>query len=385
MSGAAAQGADGAAAADPQIDEIDDGLTPEERTQFDDMKKATDAPAEGGDPPADAAPAEGGKGGNAAGVAAAAAADDDDDDDGEVAPAKPGADGKPPPRRVNYNKYRRVEERAVTAEKALQETRDSQTRLDERLRLLNEALTPKEAAAAADDEDPEPDPEKDIFGHARWQGRQIKRLTDVIQESRQTSAARDEEAQVANTYVEDARNFQATEPTFIPAYQFLMANRTYELAEYYFGKDLAEEGVKLTPQEHAQIKNAIADEERELATQAIKAGQSPAQRIFKLAKARGFRPPAKPAAAAAAAADPKNVAKVPGSLADPVKPGSAKPSVTEEIKNIQRGAASRSLSEGGGAPANPLTPERLANMPQDEFDAFMDALSPTEQRRAMGG
>lgn len=381
-----------AAGAEEQVDQpADDGFTDEERQQFEAMQQADTRVVEGDEKPAvdaEKKPAEGEQQPEKVEQKADADEDDEGDDDGEQrasGEAKPG-EAKQPPRRVNYKKFERMETRAKKAEEELNQTRENLARMDERIKLINEALTPKQQEEAKSDEDPEPDPEKDIFGYVRWQGRQIARLTDVIKEGREERQTEQAEQGVVTSYVNDVRNFAAQEPNFGPAYQFLMKSRIHELGLYHYDKDLRQEGVTLTPQEYARIKKDIEEEERQLAREAISQNQSPAKRIYGLARARGYEPPAakKPDEAGKAATDAEKTngkGGAPGSLAA----AAGKVSVTDEIANIKRGKASPSLSEGGGAPSNPLTPERLASMSQDEFNDFMDGLSPAEQRRVMGG
>jgi len=388
MTAEAAQGGAAAAAAEPAP--ADDGFTPEERTAFADMQKAdatpppADAPAEEAKPepkPGESPPADGDK------AKPGAAAETDEEDEGEEAAAAPklGADGKPeekqPPRRVNYNKFARMEERAKAAEKDRDIVKENFARVDERMKLLNEALMSPKEQKKAEEEDPEPDPEKDVFGWINWSRRKTATLEQKLngmQEGQQTSAA---ETQIANTYVDDARSFQQTEPNFVPAYQWLMANRTLELAQYFYGKDLTEEGATLSPQEGARIKQAIAAEERDLVAEAVQNRQSPAKRIYGLARARGFRPAAAAAAAANGAAKDAAAANgkaAPGSLAEA-------PKVADEIGRIRKGSeAALSLSQGGGSPGSPLTPERLANMNDEEFGVMLDEMTSAQRKNLLG-
>lgn len=389
--------------------EVDDGLDATERAQFAEMEKVTSDPAPSPEPSPTPAPAP--VPAPVAGDAPAADAEDEDEDGEEAAagaalPAgAPAAAGTAPPkRRVSARKYEREVAARQKAETEAKTLRDSQARLDERMRILNEALTAGATPAAANgeapaEEDPEPDPEKDVFAWIKWKGRDDARLRAEIAEERQGRQAQTEETTVANTYMDDARAFAQTEPNFVPAYQYLMANRTFELAQYFFGIDLSEPPLKdangqeispLNQEQLAKIRQTIGAEERQLATEAIGNKQSPAKRIFALAKARGWRPAApapaadaKPAADAPAAGNgaAAPAAAAPGALNAPA----AAPRVEEEIARIKAGSeASRSLSSGGGAPPNSLTPEKLANMPQEEFDYAVANMSPEELRQFFG-
>lgn len=396
------------------VPEPDDGFSPEERTQFEAMRAeptaAPDlAPSDGDAAPAvdaDAPVVEAGDkgavkdGASTAGPGAAAAPSGDADDEGDDDAAGTTTDPAKKPRRVSYSKFEREvtarDKRIADLEKSTRDDAESKARLDERMRIINEALTPKEQAKQEDD-DPEPDPETDIFAHNAWLKREMVRSNDrnsaAIKELREGRQQEQAQTQVQRAYEDDAQAFVAREPNFAPAYQFLMANRISELAVYFFGKDMTAEGATLTPQEVNRIRQTIQNEENQLVAGAIKDGKSPAERIFALARARGYRPAA-PAAngngadTAAKTNGNGNGKAAPGNLADAAAATDAKPNgnVKDEIDRVRKGSESGlSLSQGGGAPTMTLTPEKLANMPQAEFDALMDQLSPAQQRVAMGG
>lgn len=404
----------------PAGGEVDDGFdNAEDRAAFADMEKRTSGEPGGEMPPAiipEPKPDAG-----AAAAAAAGAEEDDEDEDGEGdgaggAPAQVvGADGKPAPatagdakpkRRVSARKYERSEAARLTAETEARTLRESQTRLDERMRIINEALTPpaagaKTVAETAAEADPEPDAEKDIFAHNAWLKRQLTKVTERLDQNEQRGQTQTADQELANIYIEDSRAYAAKEPHFVDAYNHLMESRTAELAQYYFQKDLSPEAaeeatkagqnpIELTAAETKQIRGVIAAEEKELVTKAVKAGQSPAARIFSLSRARGFRPQPKPAAdlaAAAAAAGEKPAPKpaaAAGSLEQPPA-AAAVPRVADEIARIKAGSeASKSLSSAGGAPPNALTADKLANMPEEEFNALVDRLTPAQEREFFG-
>lgn len=411
----------------------DFGLTAEEQAAYNDMRSS---PAPGGDPgfvpteatPADApaagaapkdppqagaaAPAAGAGAPPAAGGPAGGAADGDTDDDDEA--GAPGPDGVVrTPKRVSYNKFKRLDDEAKKTAADLKAERDknakaaeTQARLDERLRLINEALTPQQSAAPVEDDDPEPDPEKDIFGHNAWLKRQnVKLRADFDERIGNIEGgiqATNAEQQLASTYMSDARQFAQAEPNFGPAYNYLMQVRIAQLANFHFGLDVTDENCPpLTAPQIDKIKAEVAREEKQLVGQAIKNGKSPAAAVYAMAKMTGYRPqaPGAPAPAAGAAA-PANGAGAPAAGAAPTVAAAVaaaapaagngaaapKPSVKAEIDKIKSGQeAALSLSSGGGAPAPVLNAEKLANMPEEEFGALLDQMSRGELRRVMGG
>jgi len=133
---------------------------------------------------------------------------------------------------------------------------------------------------------------------------------------------------------------------FGEAYQFLLQGRDAELQAY---------GVA-DPAERVRL---ISEEERGLVQRAIKDGVSPSERVYNLAKARGY-----------AKKEPKP---------EPEK-------TTEQIDTIARGqAAAKTLSSAGGSPAEVLNAEALANMSEEEFEAWMAKTPRAQQRAIMGG
>lgn len=385
----------------------EDGLTPEERTQFADMQRETSAP------PAPDAPVVDVPADDAAAAAATGAAADDDDEGDEpaagVAAAAAGADGADgrKPRRVSYSKYDR-ETKELKAERdaanaKLAEKDQMQARLDERLRIINEALTTPPAGAEDQakktpplpkaEDDLEPDMEADIFAWNQWNRRETLRLQQEVRDGKQQTVqdqqSQQQERETNTAYMDDAESYATNEPNFVPAYQFLMASRMAELAVHYFGKDLSVEGQKLTRPEYNKISHTIVNEEKQIVQGALKAGRSPAAQLFAIAKSRGFRPPAAAAApaktngaAANGAAKPAgDAAAAPGALGT-----ESKPSVVDEIARMRNGQdAAFSLSGGGGAPPAAIDAAKLANMPQDEFEEMMENMSPAQIKKLMGG
>lgn len=377
----------------------DFGLSADEQAAYDSMRSVEPASGEPGfvepeqvpatvdAPAADAlAPTAGAP----AADAPAEADDDDDDDTGHDATKQP-ANGERQQKRVGYAKYQRLETEAAATRAKLEaaladnvKRAESQARLDERLKLINEALTtPAAGPQAPVDDDPRPDPEADIFGFVSWQERQMAKLNGTITELRSGREAEVGEQQLASTYVDDAQRFSQTEPNFGPAYQHLMEVRLLQLANYHYGKDLTDPNCPpLTSVEQTRIKGEVAREEKALVARALKEGKSPAAAVYAMARMTGYRPNATgPAGQTLASAAAK-----PAALAPPAAAAPAKPSVKAEIDRIKAGQdAALSLSSGGGVPAGSLTPEKLANMPDEEFGALVDQMSRGDFARIMGG
>ncbi len=404
-------------AGDDDILDSSDGLTDAERAQFNEMQSATsgDAPvadqgAAAADGAAEAGAADAGADAGKAAIvdagaaketpAADAATDDDDESADEPvlgADGKPvvGADGQPRRRkaRVSANKYNTEKARADKLAADVQERDLKLTRYDERMRLLTEALTTPKADAKKDEPEADIDLEADVFGginQIRTQTRkEIADLKAAISEIREGKQTEDGQRAVKDTYEKDAIDFAGKNPGFWDAYQHLRASRVQELALFHFGIDLtAENAPQLTEQQANRIANDFNAEERGIAENAISQRRSPAQAVYQMARYRGYTPRQAAAASNGATNGANGHANGANGAANgkaPVNGGGAaangKANVSEEIARIKAGTeASVSLSDGGASPSNPMTPQKLADMPEAEFNALMDRLDPEEIR-----
>lgn len=431
-----------------QNQQPDDGFTTEERAQFDAMQR-DQAPPEGtgagaGDQggasagqqnqgqqqqdgkgqagtqqqkpaaSADGSTAQAGQqgtqqqGGQQTAAAEAGGDEDDGDDDTAVTQSqKLGPDGKPLPRKVNWGKFHRMQTRATAAESRVRELETKGARVEERLAMINEALSGGQQAGQQNGqqgqqqgEDKAPDREKDPFAWMEWAERQMTRMAQGQQQVQQQTQQQNEDAALRTYYQRDAAALARTEPHWQNAYDWLVASRAVELAQIYFGKDLTDQAAApLTAEEATTIERHIRSDEQEYVRLAIKNKQSPAGRMLALAKSRGWRAPAAQQQNGQqqqtnGQGGQQQAQQTNGAGGGQQTNGQGqqngngqqqgKPSVTEQIAAVQRGVeASTSLSQGGGTPDSNLTIEKLANMPQHEFDAYMDRLTPARQRSVM--
>lgn len=380
----------------------DGALDTTEQAQFDAMRDATSAPpAPAPEPVASPAPTPDSAAapGAIAAPAAEPVAEVDEDDDGETPPAVAPKPGDPAKQggRVSRHKYLRdtakLETQVADLNKKIEDGTISRAKIEERLALINEALMSKPEQTAQAAEDPEPDPEKDIFAHNAWLKRRLDgvstKLNEITQGTEAQQRAQQEEAHLTEAFTDDALTFAEAEPTFPEAYRYLINSRIIELAQFHFGINLRDKEAKRpTPKQVAVIERSIAAEERDLVKHALEEKRSPAQAVMALAMGRGFVAQA-PKPTAAAPTNGAAAPAAPGSLASPPPAPAALAAVTsvaDEIGRIKAGTeAALTLSAGGGAPPSALTPERLANMPDSEFQALMDRLTPAQQRAALGG
>lgn len=378
-SGSTADQTQSPAGAEPTFEDL--GLSPEELAAFNDMK----APS-GDKPPAPYAPPA------AAKPAPAAAAEqpgegegeDDDDETDEADHGETDADGQPKPkhtRRVALGKHQRIVGKKDEELKALRERVEQQAireaKINERLAIINEALTTPAGQQQQADPDPEPNPD-DIFEHNAWLKRQLQRTNERIEQMATGQQERDQAANQANQirsfYLQDVQEVVRKEPAFIQAYNFLMNSRDAELEAFGIADPNRRKHI-IVSEEQELIRNAI-----QMRAQGIQA--SAAETILRLAKLRGFTPQA--AGANAAAAAPGAVATQPAANGKaPAQPST--PSVTEEVERLRKAQnASRSLSDGGGGMAKTLDTASLLTLPDEEF-ADLVAKLPRERLKELMG
>ena len=356
---------------------LDDGaLSAEEQAQFDAMREPgsnVSSPAQLVDP------AE-----QPAATAATPPADkpdpaiqqEPDDPDVETIKDASGADvidaktGKPQ-KRVSFHKYQRLEQRYNDLETKFGKTAEERARIDERLKIINEALTTPAPVAQEEpvDQDPRPDPEVNIFEYVKWQERQLDREREARTALEQSWRDERDESQMASSYRQDANRFAASEPNFGRAYHFLLTLRQNQLKAGGWT-------------DQTKIDQQIVKEERGLVRNAMKENASPAQRLFEMAKAAGFVPPA-PEAPAAPAVPGIPLSEAPKVAAAAPKPGI--PSVSEQVTLAAQGAeAALSLSSAGGAPVEQLTAAKLLSMDEDAFNEAVAGMSKAKLREIFG-
>lgn len=404
----------------PEVDEL--GLTPEERAAFDGMKEAdagapTDPEPEPAPEPAPApAPAPGAPPAPPPGPAPApVAADADDDDEPDLIVNNPKT-GKAQ-KTVSVGKHNRLLTKAQQAAQQIQQQleteRAERIRLNERLAILNEALTaapppapvdPAEAQRRAVAENPmleqDIDPNEDALGAIAQANRRIAFMANQVQQSHETTTEQLNDQTLLQTFQRDTQAFTQTEEGrhFMGpdgAYQFLKNSRLQELAISLFDKDPTDPNEQFTQQEINRLISDFNAEEKWVVQNAINSKKSPSAAILKLARSRGWKPPAAAPAPAPAAAPPAapapRAAPAPAPAAPAPAPAAAAPAaapapVVARMQNeIEAAAASRSLSDGGGAPPPmALDADRLLKMSDEEFGRYVDSL-PKEQLDAIMG
>jgi hypothetical protein len=260
----------------PQIEvTASDDFTPAERAYFESRGENTGGLVPNGQP----APAQ-------AEQAAQPDADNDDfdiDDDAD-APARDPKTGKFVPRSA----YLRVKETAKTARTEAQSYRESLIAAKERLAILTEATAPPKQAAAEIDlaDGPDIDPEQDIFGYAKQMKARFEKTQAMIAQMQRST----QEDRTQKAFMSDIARFKQSEPAFPDAFGYLVQQRHAELEA--LGIDNKSERERM-----------LREEARDVVAEALRAGKSPAERLYRLATARGFKPTSTAAAAPNALAE----------------------------------------------------------------------------------
>lgn len=222
----------------------------------------------------------------------------------------------------------RYKDEAKSAKHEAQALRDNLIQTRERLAILTEATSSEQMAHATQEEQP-PDPETDIFGYAKWQAKQIEELKRQVVSQETATKEQFTAYRMQEAFKSDVSRFRSSEPNFDAAYQHLVQNRDAELQALGMSDERAR-------REHLEREAAS------IVSDALRAGQSPAQRLFALAKARGFSP----------------------KQDDPAKTAQAQ---LDRIRNGQNAAQSLRGAGGGGAVGEQLTVQKLVSMSDDEY------------------
>lgn len=177
-----------------------------------------------------------------------------------------------------------------------------------------------------------PDPTQDFPGHVAHHfnsfAQQQAELGRRVQNFEQTQEQAHREAQFMRSYHAAAADFSARQPDFVQAYNHLLKSRFEELTDAGYSKD--------------QALHLRTMEEQGIVFKAFEDGVNPAERLYAVAKRRGYT---------AASEKPAEKPAV-----DPA----------EKLKNIEAGQKA-TPSMGGGAMKPKMTLQSIAQMSDEEF------------------
>ncbi|TAL08279.1 MAG: hypothetical protein EPO02_13330 [Nitrospirae bacterium] len=358
---------------------FDDGMTDLERAYFstggdDSGGKLLEQPAAPPAPAAPAAPAVAPTAPAQPGLqtALAPAEEPDPGDEPDPTPGKP-------PRRVSYRKFQAEEQRRQALETQVQTDAIARAKIEERLNLLTQALTPPQQPDPATQPKPKPNRDTDILAYMDWLEEQLTGVTAKVTNYEQQIQVGQAEQEEQGRYISSLNEYAATDPNFLNAYAYLWHHRKAELLVPMHPGTPFENlmAMKAPP----AIQDQLRAEEQDVYKSAFGANRNPAADTVAYARARGFRPPAAqpavataPAPGAAPAAPARtNGAAVPAQPATPAQPQPA--NASELIEQILRGqGAATSLSNAAGGSGIELTGQMLGDMPQDQFEELYNVL-----------
>lgn len=206
----------------------------------------------------------------------------------------------------------------------------------------------KATQAQKEPEQGPPDPETDIFGHAKWQAEQLRKLEAQLSERQkqeeqfyQQSQA---EQEITNYWQASVQDYATRTPEFRDAAQWLSDFRHKQLeALAIVDKRMADPAAR-NQQIDAELKAIIGQAKQE--------GLNPAELVHQLAKGWGFAP----------------------------KPAEQTITLPDKLSSIEKAQqASRTLASTGGKTSEPLTADAILQMPNDEFAKWMS--DPANERR----
>jgi len=221
---------------------------------------------------------------------------------------------------------------------ALKLERHKRRALEDRLAAFNAQMESlmqhqQQQQAQPPAQDGPPDPEQDPIGALRYERQQRERLQHYMQ----TQAL---EQRVAQDYVADAQRFAAQTPDFADAYNHLFAGRVAELRAQGWHDDA--------------IRGQVQREEFNIALGALRAGRSPAQQAYELAKARGYA---------------RGAGRPTSATADPT------------LAALKARAAA-SISEGGTPPRSSLSLEEIGKLSGPAFDTAFERYTRAQGKRS---
>jgi hypothetical protein len=231
-------------------------------------------------------------------------------------------------------------------------------RIDERLRVLMQAMQPQPDQEQNLGDQKVPNPEEDPFAYMRYLEGRLNALGESTQGVQQRFEHQDQYTSAKTAFMQDAGAFSQKQPDFMDAYTHLMRSRDNELK--LIGR--------ADPRERQQI---IQQEEFMIVSEAIRQGRSPSELFYALANDRGYRK-----------ADPAPVEQP----APAAAPAQQKPTAVQQVKQVAAAqVTAKSLSSAAGSASPAINAETLGNMSDDEFAAIYAKMSREQRRQHFGG
>jgi len=216
------------------------------------------------------------------------------------------------------------------------EANEARTReLEARLAQLQDTLnrTNQQAPQPAAPPEEIPDPDEDPLGYQQYKinklEQTIKSQSDYLRQQHEYTQRTQQEAAFREQYKAQAQEYAQKQPDFMDAYSYLMSSRLQEHLAAGFSEQ--------------QAQQLLVEDEIAVASLAFKDRVNPAERIYSIAKARGYVPNQK-----------------------------GKQAKSPSIDSIKKGLDNaKSLKSGGGELPNRMQGiDEIDGMSFDEFDKF---------------
>lgn len=267
------------------------------------------------------------------------------------------------PKTVPHQAFHEERERRKKIEadfaKFREEQAASQARVEERLRLLGQAAQMQQAPAQQQEPslpDFNADPAAHISARFAQLERQLQQVGGLTVQQQQAAMQAHQEQMVRLAAQTQEQAFAAQQADYQAAANHLRGVRDAELRALGM----------LDPMQRAQV---IQNDVMELARRAHAEGANFPQRVYELAKIRGYAPAQTVTAQV------------------PAAPAIEAPAAPDRMATQQRGREmAATIGTVGSAPATRLTPERIASMSDSEFNAIYDKLAkdPVALRQLFG-
>ena len=264
---------------------------------------------------------------------------------------------------VPHEQFHAERERRKQVQAELAKFREEQAannaRLEERFRLLSQAVQPAAAPPAPAPVIPEfdADPRAHIDGRLKSIEQQARESQQAAERAAAAFHQQQQTAEVRNWAASQEQAFEAQTPDYRVAMGHLVQARQAQLEA-------------LGVADPAQRQQMLANEVAQIAIQTRQQGRNFAQTLYALAKASGY---------AVAPVAPSPVAEAIEAPATPAE---------RQAATIERGKAmAATVGTVGTAPATKLSPERIASMNEREFAALYAKVSkdPAAMREMFGG
>ena len=164
--------------------------------------------------------------------------------------------------------------------KALQAIRSENQQLKQQYNQLTAYMQQLQQAQQPQEQETIPDPDENPIEALQWLMKSQQQTAQQQQQAQQQTQQMQYVDQVKQNYASAAKQYEAQQPDFKDAYAHLIKSRVEEL--------------ELNGLDMDRIRQQLDNEELGFAIEAINSGVNPAERLYKMAMVRGYRPASKP-------------------------------------------------------------------------------------------